>query len=88
MSDMKLTHLCILLLIFNTSSAGKLNKNRINNIYSSNIKSQIILKESAADFLPGRDVCGQNPSDRIFGGEVADIGEFPWMALLEFHKEG
>ncbi|KAF2881991.1 hypothetical protein ILUMI_24172 [Ignelater luminosus] len=42
------------------------------------------------DLLPGRDVCGINPvydNSRIYGGEEAEIGEFPWMALLEFHKK-
>lgn len=28
--------------------------------------------------------CGQQTADRIVGGELADIDEFPWMVLLEY----
>ncbi|XP_066595020.1 ovochymase-like [Prorops nasuta] len=30
--------------------------------------------------------CGQDLSKRILGGEIAEIDEFPWMALLEYQK--
>lgn len=34
------------------------------------------------DLLPTN--CGQDTMDKIVGGEVADIDEFPWMVLLEY----
>lgn len=38
--------------------------------------------------FPGKDICGiQVFGDKIFNGEVADIDEFPWMALL-FYEIG
>ncbi|KAF2881996.1 hypothetical protein ILUMI_24177 [Ignelater luminosus] len=36
-----------------------------------------------SDLLPGRDVCGIQAVDRIYGGEEAAIGEFPWLVLLK-----
>ena len=30
--------------------------------------------------------CGDDISERIVGGERADIDEFPWMALLEYQR--
>lgn len=37
--------------------------------------------------FPGKDVCGvQVFGNKILNGEVADIDEFPWMALLFYEK--
>ncbi|XP_077283142.1 ovochymase-like [Arctopsyche grandis] len=39
------------------------------------------------DLFPGKDICGIHEyGNKIFNGEVADIDEFPWMALL-FYRE-
>ncbi|VEN51792.1 unnamed protein product [Callosobruchus maculatus] len=37
--------------------------------------------------LPSIDECGTDTQDRIYGGEVAGIDEFPWMALIEYEKD-
>lgn len=34
--------------------------------------------------VPSTKVCGADGTDRIYGGNVTDIDEFPWMALLEY----
>ncbi|KAF2881990.1 hypothetical protein ILUMI_24171 [Ignelater luminosus] len=39
--------------------------------------------EINSDLLPGRDVCGIQVNQRIYGGQEADIGEFPWLVLLK-----
>ncbi|KAK9721049.1 Regulatory CLIP domain of proteinase [Popillia japonica] len=36
------------------------------------------------DLLPSLSHCGHNEVFRILGGELSDLGEFPWMALLEY----
>jgi len=36
--------------------------------------------------LPTKSDCSVDNSDRIVGGEVADLRDFPWMALLEYQK--
>lgn len=36
--------------------------------------------------LPEPGVCGSSTQNRIFGGELAGLDEFPWMALMEFTK--
>lgn len=28
--------------------------------------------------------CGADEQDRIFGGQITDLDEFPWMALLGY----
>lgn len=33
-----------------------------------------------------RGSCGIDRSDRIFGGFIADIDEFPWMVLAGYRK--
>ncbi|KAE8739323.1 hypothetical protein FOCC_FOCC015172, partial [Frankliniella occidentalis] len=30
--------------------------------------------------------CGIQTSERIFGGNETDLGEFPWMALLQYRN--
>ncbi|KAL3285737.1 hypothetical protein HHI36_000264 [Cryptolaemus montrouzieri] len=42
--------------------------------------------EVSHPLLPNLNVCGQDTSNRIFGGEQADLDEFPWMALIEYEK--
>uniref|UniRef100_A0A6P7FRR7 CLIP domain-containing serine protease n=1 Tax=Diabrotica virgifera virgifera TaxID=50390 RepID=A0A6P7FRR7_DIAVI len=34
--------------------------------------------------IPDRPKCGQDFSDKIFGGTATKINEFPWMALLQY----
>lgn len=36
--------------------------------------------------LPTLRVCGLGVEDRIVGGIVTDIDEFPWMALIQYQK--
>lgn len=44
--------------------------------------SQVILNHSA---FPNTSECGINPiTDRIFGGQVAELDEYPWMAAIEY----
>lgn len=38
--------------------------------------------------LPTPGICGGGVSDRIIGGNITRIGEYPWMALLEYSKPG
>ncbi|CAD7084979.1 unnamed protein product [Hermetia illucens] len=39
-----------------------------------------------ANLLPAPGTCGAGAADRIYGGNVTKIDEFPWMALLEYSK--
>ncbi|XP_050675358.1 CLIP domain-containing serine protease HP8-like [Leptidea sinapis] len=34
--------------------------------------------------LPNETICGVQNSDRIFGGEITELDEHPWMALLQY----
>nr|ASN76826.1 prophenoloxidase activating factor 1 [Octodonta nipae] len=36
--------------------------------------------------LPGRNSCGFQETDKILGGENADMDEFPWMARLQYQN--
>ncbi|KAL1512801.1 hypothetical protein ABEB36_002328 [Hypothenemus hampei] len=38
------------------------------------------------DLLPSLDVCGVGLENRIYGGEKADLDDFPWMALIEYER--
>jgi len=42
--------------------------------------------QSSSNLLPAPGVCGPVSSNRIIGGEVTKINEFPWMALIEYSK--
>ncbi|KAF2895591.1 hypothetical protein ILUMI_10586, partial [Ignelater luminosus] len=39
---------------------------------------------SGRNLLPGKEICGRGYIEKILGGEITDIREFPWMALLEY----
>lgn len=39
-----------------------------------------------SNLLPTTDVCGTSTSDRIYGGEKAQLDEFPWMTLVEYER--
>ncbi|KAF2900709.1 hypothetical protein ILUMI_05479 [Ignelater luminosus] len=39
--------------------------------------------DNKVNLLPSKDVCGKQEQQRIFGGEEAGIGEFPWLVLLK-----
>lgn len=42
-----------------------------------------------SNLLPDLDTCGVSTQDKILGGTIADLGEFPWMALMEYtHPRG
>ncbi|XP_019870922.1 CLIP domain-containing serine protease HP8-like [Aethina tumida] len=36
--------------------------------------------------LPTKTQCGVDTQNRIFGGESADLDEFPWMVLVEYER--
>ncbi|XP_055609291.1 CLIP domain-containing serine protease B4-like [Uranotaenia lowii] len=40
----------------------------------------------ASNILPGTEECGLDLADRIVGGQETGIGEFPWLALLQYRK--
>ncbi|KAF2905284.1 hypothetical protein ILUMI_00878 [Ignelater luminosus] len=42
--------------------------------------------DTEKDIFPSRTVCGRQEQDKIFGGEGTAIGEFTWMALLEYQR--
>ncbi|XP_026315527.1 serine protease 7-like [Hyposmocoma kahamanoa] len=51
----------------------------------SNSNSGEIDPVNSEDSAPApRDQCGIDYSDRIFGGQITDLDEFPWMALLGY----
>ena len=39
------------------------------------------------DLLPTLKQCGSQVNNRIFGGEIAELDEFPWMALLVYNSK-
>lgn len=39
-----------------------------------------------SNLLPDTTVCGLGTSNRIYGGEKADLDDFPWMALIEYER--
>lgn len=43
---------------------------------------------SRSGLLPQPGVCGSGVSDRIIGGNITRIGEYPWMTLLTYTKPG
>lgn len=43
---------------------------------------------AANQLLPQPGQCGNVLSNRIYGGNVTKIDEFPWMALIEYSKPG
>lgn len=44
------------------------------------------LPAPAAHLLPGWSDCGLQYENRIFGGDLLDLDEFPWMALLIYSQ--
>lgn len=46
------------------------------------------VKPPYSKFLPDQTICGSETSDnRIHGGIITDLSEFPWMALLGYQTE-
>ncbi|KAF7263934.1 hypothetical protein GWI33_000889 [Rhynchophorus ferrugineus] len=39
-----------------------------------------------SNLLPPTNVCGTGTQDKIYGGQKAQLDEFPWMALVEYLK--
>lgn len=39
-----------------------------------------------SNLLPSKKQCGNHLADRIIGGKETDLGEHPWMALIEYQK--
>lgn len=42
--------------------------------------------DTDAELLPLQSGCGAQFSNRIFGSDITDIGEFPWMVLLLYNN--
>ncbi|XP_022909704.1 CLIP domain-containing serine protease HP8 [Onthophagus taurus] len=40
--------------------------------------------QSNDDLLPDTSTCGVDNQNRILGGSIADLEEYPWMALIEY----
>ncbi|KAF2896312.1 hypothetical protein ILUMI_09875 [Ignelater luminosus] len=48
----------------------------------------VVVDDSRSISLPSNDVCGVvKEENRIFGGKLTSIGEFPWMVALEYKKK-
>lgn len=43
-------------------------------------------KVPRSSLLPKPGVCGTDSIDSIYGGEVTNLDEYPWMALLAYSK--
>lgn len=46
----------------------------------------VISNPATHNLLPDESICGQSNEDRIVGGEVTELDEYPWLALLEYRK--
>uniref|UniRef100_A0A1Y1L107 CLIP domain-containing serine protease n=1 Tax=Photinus pyralis TaxID=7054 RepID=A0A1Y1L107_PHOPY len=55
-------------------------------VYPSVTKPDATFPVSSRSLLPDRSVCGTATENRIVGGQVAELDEFPWMALIEYRK--
>lgn len=42
--------------------------------------------DKGVDLLPSWKECGVQYENRILGGDLLDLDEFPWMALLIYNK--
>lgn len=49
-------------------------------------RSPINVQPTAQSSLPKAPNCGIDESDKIFGGEITKIDEFPWLVRLEYTK--
>lgn len=39
-----------------------------------------------SNLLPDLETCGLGTQDKIFGGQNADLGDYPWMAMIQYQK--
>ncbi|XP_055634626.1 CLIP domain-containing serine protease B4-like [Toxorhynchites rutilus septentrionalis] len=44
------------------------------------------LKKRLGSKLPTVQVCGRTSANRIFGGDVAGLGDYPWLARIQYMK--
>lgn len=55
-----------------------------------NNNDNLVEEKFAANKLPGRDICGIQTSDEIFdrivGGDLTKLSEFPWMARIKYSR--
>lgn len=47
-----------------------------------------IVTENNTYLLPTHEVCGIDTQDRIYGGSIASLTDFPWMCLVEYERKG
>lgn len=85
--------------VFGTASSLRPHSNSANGVIQGNARpTNNFPQEEALDvlinvnnnslipyLLPGKNVCGvEDIADRIYGGDIAGIQEFPWMARLKY----
>ncbi|KAK4881491.1 hypothetical protein RN001_004810 [Aquatica leii] len=52
------------------------------------LDQSVVLNNFETKSLPDRTVCGlEKEAKRVFGGTVAELDEFPWMAALEYKSK-
>ncbi|KAF2896091.1 hypothetical protein ILUMI_10089 [Ignelater luminosus] len=53
------------------------------------IRHPIVLEDFDSPHLPDRSVCGVSPpeTDKIWGGQITELDEFPWTAALEYVRK-
>ncbi|XP_073816008.1 serine protease ea-like [Musca autumnalis] len=52
------------------------------------VRAATFSSSSSANLLPSTRDCGKSFDDRIHGGNVTRIDEYPWLALIEYTKPG
>lgn len=50
--------------------------------------SVIFVGDLRSNQLPDHNECGYISSTKIYGGEIAELDEFPWAALLAYKRNG
>lgn len=48
----------------------------------------MFVADLSSNQLPGKDECGYISSGKIYGGEITELDEFAWTALLAYKRNG
>lgn len=48
----------------------------------------MLVGDLSSNQLPSEIECGYISSGKIYGGEITELDEFPWAALLAYKKNG